>query len=84
MVAIALLSTTPSPAAHGQTVALTMRPGLTVNFTIYNGFTSTGKPLGDYDFVNRITGIEGEGYSPTIQRSSTQKENRCSIASLNI
>ncbi len=50
-------------AAHAQAAPLTPHPGLTVNFSIYGGYSSAGQLLGDYDFVNRVTPSANGGYS---------------------
>jgi len=47
--------------AQAQNARITMRPGLTVNFSIYGAYSSNGTFLGDYDFVNRITEVS-DGY----------------------
>ena len=49
-------------AAQAQTQQLTLHPGLTVVFSIYDGRSSTGQLLGNYDFVNTVTAVSGEGY----------------------
>ena len=49
-------------SAQAQTPPLTVHPGLTVDFSIYGGLSSTGQVLGDYEFVNTVTAVSGEGY----------------------
>jgi outer membrane protein OmpA-like peptidoglycan-associated protein len=49
--------------ASAQATGLTLHPGVTVNFSIYGGYSSAGQLLGDYDFVNQVTGVSGGGYT---------------------
>jgi outer membrane protein OmpA-like peptidoglycan-associated protein len=49
--------------ARAQSSGLALSPGVTVNFSIYGGYSSSGTQLGDYDFVNRLTAVSGGGYS---------------------
>jgi outer membrane protein OmpA-like peptidoglycan-associated protein len=48
--------------ACAQDADITLHPGLTVNFSIYGGYSSTGALLGDYDFINQVTGVTNGGY----------------------
>ena len=60
--AAALATSLMFMVAQAQSPQLTVHPGLTVDFSIYDGRSSTGQLLGDYDFVNTVTAASGEGY----------------------
>jgi S1-C subfamily serine protease len=56
------------PAAEARIAAqpivagvLTMRPGLRVDFSIYDGISSSGVFLGNYEFFNQVTTVTGFG-----------------------
>jgi outer membrane protein OmpA-like peptidoglycan-associated protein len=49
--------------ARAQSPTLDLHPGLTVNFSVYGGYSSNGQLLGDYDCVNRVTSNTDGGYS---------------------
>lgn len=57
---LASLLAVTSSVAVGQ--GLSLHPGLTVNFTVYDGLNASGQPLGDYDFVNEVTAAGAGGY----------------------
>jgi len=59
----ATLCSAAAGGAYGQASGLSLSPGVTVNFSIYGGYSSVGTRLGDYDFVNRVTAVSGGGYS---------------------
>ena len=46
-----------------QPVHLTLHPGLEIVQSIYDGYDSSGKYLGDYEWVDTITQVSNGGYS---------------------
>jgi outer membrane protein OmpA-like peptidoglycan-associated protein len=54
----------PRRRKFGRTwLGITLHPRLTVNFSIYGGYSSAGQLLGDYDFINQVTAVSGGGYT---------------------
>lgn len=53
----------PCTGALAQGSGITLHPGLTVDFSIYGGYSSNGQLLGDYEFVNRVAKVSDGGYS---------------------
>jgi flagellar motor protein MotB len=62
VVAIALAVVPFCAQAQSGSSTITLHPGLTVNFSVYGGIDSTGRVIGDYNFVNQVTSVNG-GYS---------------------
>jgi outer membrane protein OmpA-like peptidoglycan-associated protein len=56
--AVLAILATPSWAAP-----LTLHPGLTMTTTVYDGRTSNGDRLGDYETVNTVTQVANGGYT---------------------
>ena len=61
LVAVGLVVFCPS-YLFAKSTDLSIHPGLTVNFSVYNGFDSSGNALGDYTCIIRVTNISGNGY----------------------
>jgi len=45
-----------------QTPALTLHPGLTVDYSVYDAINSSGQFQGDYEFINSVTSVSGASY----------------------
>src|SRR5262249_13060196 len=63
LAAAALLSVAISVGqAAEQPVKLTLHPGLAVTFAIYGGSAQDGTPIGDYDWIYKVTSVADGGY----------------------
>jgi len=51
-----------STALMAQNSALTLHPGLTVDFSVYDAINSSGAFQGDYEFIESVTSVTGAGY----------------------